>query len=186
MANSKVHGSLGFSLPPLKLELRPARSPGSLGCNDAADPSCSALLGDSQGPLGSGDHGEPGAPPARLLSRKLGFREANKFEGTPVEQAKRLLSDKKPHGRVIQPLVNLPEPLESLIGTSVMILDKSFDAYLVEVGVREAEIGGPLYYSDFQELFRDTRYECARIVWRPFPGKHRLSRLRAEEARMEI
>jgi hypothetical protein len=144
MANSKAPGPFGFVLPPVQLKLRPPRSPGTLGCNDAADPNCSALLGDTEGSLGIGDHAEPGKPRARLLNRKLAIRVANQFDGTPIEQAKTLLSQQKPHGHVIPPLMHLPQPLDTLIGMSVLILDRSFQAYLTKVDCKESEIGGPV------------------------------------------
>jgi DNA-binding ferritin-like protein (Dps family) len=40
----------------------PSRTPGSLGCRDAAEPNCRAALGDTPGPLGVNDRGHfPGS-----------------------------------------------------------------------------------------------------------------------------
>ena len=52
MANSRTPGPEKGS--PLG-GIAPARTPGSLGKNDAADPNCSAILGDTAGPLGFND-----------------------------------------------------------------------------------------------------------------------------------
>jgi hypothetical protein len=40
-------------------KLVPARTPGSLGRNDAADPNAPSLLGDTPGPQAMKDHEEP-------------------------------------------------------------------------------------------------------------------------------
>jgi hypothetical protein len=42
--------------PPRISPVMPPRTPGALGRNDAADPSRKALLGDTPGPVGKGDH----------------------------------------------------------------------------------------------------------------------------------
>jgi hypothetical protein len=58
MAGSKKREST----PPRHLReqlVAAARTPGSLGINDAGDPTRFSLLGDTPGPLGSNDHGSP-------------------------------------------------------------------------------------------------------------------------------
>src|SRR5437588_5710957 len=43
-------------------DILPARTPGPLGQNDAADPHVRAFQGDSPGSLGLNDHGDPTRP----------------------------------------------------------------------------------------------------------------------------
>ena len=55
MADSCTSGLLRFHLSP---DLFPARTPGSLGKNDAGDPQVLAFVGDTPGPCGRGDFAE--------------------------------------------------------------------------------------------------------------------------------
>jgi hypothetical protein len=57
MAISRNPGVFGFHAPIVcdsDIKGAPARSPGSMGINDAADPSCTATPGDTGGPIGTG------------------------------------------------------------------------------------------------------------------------------------
>lgn len=56
MAESRKSGPRN---PPFGICRVPARSPGILGYNDAADPNQFSLLGDTPGPLGSNDYASP-------------------------------------------------------------------------------------------------------------------------------
>jgi hypothetical protein len=57
MASTRKPGSQGRSAPGSGV---PARTPGSLGVNDQADPNVQSLLGDTPGPVGYFDLGDPG------------------------------------------------------------------------------------------------------------------------------
>jgi len=63
MGHSRVPGALSSGLDPVCL---PARTPATLGLNDAADPTANARRGDTPGSLGSNDGADPNsdmAPP---------------------------------------------------------------------------------------------------------------------------
>jgi Bacterial toxin homologue of phage lysozyme, C-term len=78
MADSRIPGTIGATTSPLAV---PARTPGPLGKNDAADPTVTARLGDTPGSLGVKDHADPSLPPA---SAKGDVSPAKLPDGTPV------------------------------------------------------------------------------------------------------
>lgn len=59
MGESRCPGSLGVGRLKLDLDLIPARTPGTLGRLDAADPDVRTCSGDTPGSLGLRDHAEP-------------------------------------------------------------------------------------------------------------------------------
>ena len=59
MGESRCPGSLGVGHLKLDADLIPARTPGTLGRLDAADPDARACSGDTPGSLGVRDHGDP-------------------------------------------------------------------------------------------------------------------------------
>lgn len=67
---------------------------------------------------------------------------ALRFKGTPLEQAKCLLRPVRPYGRLGEPLVLLPAPLEDLIGKPVLISSAALESYLQSHHIAEADIGG--------------------------------------------
>ena len=77
MSNSTIPITTGIGSSPVL----PARTPGSLGYNDAGDPNVTALLGDTPGSVGSNDHGDPSLP----TSTAAGQQAATKLpDGTAV------------------------------------------------------------------------------------------------------
>ena len=63
MAKSRTSAPLN---PPSGSIRIPARTPGTIGFYDQADPNVTTLLGDTPGTLGYGDHADPNLPKATL------------------------------------------------------------------------------------------------------------------------
>ena len=70
--------------------------------------------------------------------------EKLEFAGTPLEQAKCLLRPVSEFGRLGQPVVTLPGPLEKLIGQPVNIEASVLQRYLDSRHIGEDEIGGSI------------------------------------------
>ena len=99
MANSRCSTPLGLDLQ-LRLDsgLISARTPGLLGRLDAGDPDVVAELGDTSGPLGIRDHGDPAAQRFKLLP-PLNIKQSIEyqvFEGTVLDQHIKRAQRKRP------------------------------------------------------------------------------------------
>jgi hypothetical protein len=66
------------------------------------------------------------------------------FAGTPLEQAKCLLRPVSRHGKLGEPLKQLPEPLEELIGKSIVFDKETLRSFLQQQKIKEKDIGGSL------------------------------------------
>lgn len=66
------------------------------------------------------------------------------FAGTPVEQARCLLSPVLPGGNRTAPLKKLPGPLEKIVGQPVKIKPAQLRLFLEKQKVLEADLGGPV------------------------------------------
>jgi hypothetical protein len=66
------------------------------------------------------------------------------FAGTPLEQSRCLLRPNKIGGVLGEELKKLPDPLEKIIGQSVLVKKEALRKYLKKTGVDEISLGGSL------------------------------------------
>jgi hypothetical protein len=93
-----------------------------------------------------------------------------KFEGTPVQQARCLLQPVLKGARLGGKSDHLPDPLESLIGSPIMLSKTQFRQFLRQEHVNEADLGGSLDSGVSSRLLKNRASQYCFSGFGPFSG----------------